>query len=149
MLCVYVCVICWHLWRRDLCLPFYQAAPGSSSVSGHCKPNRSIKSLQNIRKCKNQRNQLFIVWEYKTLLVLPYLHCIRQFFFFFFSRAVPSVYGGFQARGRIRAVAASLRQSHSNAGSIQAISATYTTAHGYDGSLTHWARPGIEPKTRQ
>jgi len=28
---------------------------------------------------------------------------------------------------------------------IQATSATYTTAHGTEGSLTHWAVPGIEP----
>ena len=41
-----------------------------------------------------------------------------QFFFFFviclFSAAL-TAYGGFQARGQIRAVAASLRQSRSNA----------------------------------
>ena len=30
---------------------------------------------------------------------------------------------------------------------IRATSATYTTAHGNAGSLTHWARPGIEPAT--
>ena len=29
----------------------------------------------------------------------------------------------------------------------QAASATYTTAHGNTGSLTHWVRPGIEPST--
>jgi len=44
-----------------------------------------------------------------------------NFFFFFglfaFPRAAPAAYGGFQARGLIGAVAASLRQSHSNAGS--------------------------------
>ena len=28
---------------------------------------------------------------------------------------------------------------------IQALSATYTTAHGNTRSLTHWVRPGIEP----
>ena len=41
------------------------------------------------------------------------------FFFFFlsFSRAAPVAYGGSQARGLIRAVAAGLRQSHSNVGS--------------------------------
>ena len=33
-----------------------------------------------------------------------------------FSRASPTAYGGFQARGLIRAVATSLRQSHSNKG---------------------------------
>ena len=36
---------------------------------------------------------------------------------FAFSRAAPEAYGGFQARGRIRAVAAGLHRSHSNAGS--------------------------------
>ena len=30
---------------------------------------------------------------------------------------------------------------------IQAASATYTTAHGNAGSLTHWVRPGIKPKS--
>ena len=30
---------------------------------------------------------------------------------------------------------------------IQAASATYTTAHGNAGSLTHWARAGTEPST--
>ena len=41
------------------------------------------------------------------------------FFFFFFaiSWAAPAAYGGSQARGLIRAVAASLRHSHGNAGS--------------------------------
>ena len=42
------------------------------------------------------------------------------FFFFFlfaFSRAAPAAYGGSQARGLIRAVAAGLSQSHSNVGS--------------------------------
>jgi len=30
---------------------------------------------------------------------------------------------------------------------IWAVSATYTTTHSNTGSLTHWARPGIEPAT--
>ena len=37
-------------------------------------------------------------------------------FFFFLYRAAPVAYGGSQARGQIRAVAASLRHSHRNAG---------------------------------
>ena len=46
----------------------------------------------------------------------------KESFFFFFGlffvfRASPAAYGGFQARDQIGAVAASLRQSHSNAGS--------------------------------
>ena len=39
------------------------------------------------------------------------------FFFFCFSRAAPTAYGGSQARGRIGAVAAGLRRSHSTVGS--------------------------------
>ena len=43
------------------------------------------------------------------------------FFFFFclydFSRAAPTACGGSQARGLIGAIAAGLRQSHSNVGS--------------------------------
>ena len=40
------------------------------------------------------------------------------FFFFFFGlfRALIAAFGGSQARGRIRAIAASLPHSHSNAG---------------------------------
>ena len=49
--------------------------------------------------------------------------CSVSFFFFFFFfffclfRAAPSAYGGSQARGLIRAIAASLSHSHSNVGS--------------------------------
>ena len=39
------------------------------------------------------------------------------FVLFLLSRAAPAAYGGSQARGRIRAIAAGLRHSHSNAGS--------------------------------
>ena len=42
---------------------------------------------------------------------------LRDFFFFAFFRAMPSTHGSFQARGRIRAAAAGLHHSHSNAGS--------------------------------
>ena len=41
-----------------------------------------------------------------------YLFCL-----FAISWATPAAYGGSRARGRIGAAAASLRQSHSNAGS--------------------------------
>ena len=47
--------------------------------------------------------------------------CLQQFFVFFsfvfFFRATSVVYGGSQARGLIRAIAASLCHSHSNVGS--------------------------------
>ena len=51
-------------------------------------------------------------------------------------RAIPTACGGSQARGPIRATAAGpipQPQQHQ----IRAISATYTTAHGNAGSLTH------------
>ena len=51
------------------------------------------------------------------------------FCLFAFSRTAPSAHGGSQPRGLIGAVATSLCQSHSNMR-----------------SLTHWARPGIEPQ---
>ena len=40
---------------------------------------------------------------------------VLNFFFFVFSRAAPETYGDSQARGRIRATATGLHQSHSNA----------------------------------
>ena len=41
----------------------------------------------------------------------------KEFFFFVFSRAAPTAYGGSQARGLFRAVATGLHHSHSNRGS--------------------------------
>ena len=61
-------------------------------------------------------------------------------------RAVHTAYGGSQARGLIRTAAAGLHQSHSNAGSEPSLQST-PQAHGNDGSLTHWGRPGINPET--
>ena len=53
------------------------------------------------------------------------------------------VHGHSKTRGWIRTVAAILCHSHSQH-QIQALSATYSTAHGNDKSLTHRARPEIE-----
>ena len=74
------------------------------------------------------------------------LYKINLFFFFVFFRVTPVAYGGSQARGLIRAVAAWPKpepQQHW----IRAASATYTTAHGNIKSLTCWARAGIKPTT--
>ena len=53
---------------------------------------------------------------------------IQQYSFFFclfaISWAAPMAYGGFQARGPIRAVATGLHQSHSNMGSEPRLRAT-------------------------
>ena len=59
--------------------------------------------------------------SYQHLLLLGFRVCLFLFFCCFFvcvfSRAAPTACGGSQARGLIRAVVASLRQSHSNTGS--------------------------------
>ena len=94
-------------------------------------------------------NQISFRWLHHNrnspvhLLLVKYLHlscayscvcvCVCVFYPF---RATPVAYGGSQARGLIRVVAAGLHQSHSDGG-IRASSATYTTAHGNARSLTH------------
>jgi len=49
--------------------------------------------------------------------IYTHIYIYLCFCLFAFSRAAPAAYGGSQARSQIRAVAASLHQSHSNAGS--------------------------------
>ena len=54
------------------------------------------------------------------MLKLKSLNIFKKYIFFFllpFLGLLPATYGGSQARGRIRAVATGLHQSHSNAGS--------------------------------
>ena len=56
----------------------------------------------------------------KAMLVSIFSYFVGFFvclFCFVFFRAAPAAYGGPQARGQIRAIATSLHQSHSNAGS--------------------------------
>ena len=60
-------------------------------------------------------------------------------------RAASVAYGSSQAMGQIQATAAGLHHSHSNEGSKPHLWHTHTTAHSSARSLTHWARPGIEP----
>ena len=83
----------------------------------------------------------------------------KLYFILLLFRAAPPAYRGSQARGQIRARAAGLHHSHSNARSepylwptpqpqqhgIWAASVAYTTAHGNARSLTHWAGPGTKP----
>ena len=64
--------------------------------------------------------------------------------FSFLFRATPAAYGGSQAREPIRAVAARSTPKPQRR-QIRATSVTHTTAHGNTGSLTHGARPGMEP----
>ena len=75
---------------------------------------------------------------------LIYANLTKIIFFFAFFSPAPVSYGGSLARVWIRAVAASLRHSHSNTGSEPHLQAILMYAHGNAGSLTHWARPGIK-----
>ena len=52
----------------------------------------------------------------QILIIYLFIYCL-----FVISWAAPSAYGGSLARGRIRAIATGLRQSHSNAGSEQCL----------------------------
>ena len=59
---------------------------------------------------------------YYFLCFLKHVHVLllakkKKPFFLSFSRATPAAHGDSQARGLIRAVAAGLRQGHSNVGS--------------------------------
>ena len=54
---------------------------------------------------------------YSELKIITLFLFIYFFIYFCLFRAAPAAYGGSQAGGRIEAVAASLRHSHSNAGS--------------------------------
>ena len=65
---------------------------------------------------------------------------ISSLFFFFFGlfRAAPAAYGSSNAKGPIGAVATGLAQPQQ--WGVQAMSASYTTAHGNAGSLTHWGQ---------
>ena len=68
-------------------------------------------------------------------LSTPTFYLFLFLFYYFIFRATPIVYGSSQARVQIRATAAGLRHSHSNAGS-QLHLGLNTTAHGNARSLT-------------
>ena len=76
----------------------------------HCTTINIIKFIEKYNPCLFNNN---LLWKLKENR-----HTIWYFFFFFsffFVCSAPRGYGGSQARGGIRAVAASLSYSHSNA----------------------------------
>ena len=100
--------------------------------------------------------QLFLILDHhfshplaNDTMTFPPAQCSLFFFFFFFFfflsffMAALAAYGGFQARDWIRAAAAGLHHSHSNAD--PSCICTLPTACSNVRSLTHWSRPGIEP----
>ena len=68
--------------------------------------------------------------------------------FFFLFMVVPAAYGSSQARGQTRNAAAVLTPQPQQLW-IQATYVTYVAACSNTRSLTHWARPGIEPTSSQ
>ena len=70
------------------------------------------------KKKKKTKNNITLSYLYSFYIFFLFFVCHLLFSFSFsFSRAAPEAYGGSQARGLMEAIAASLRQSHSNAGS--------------------------------
>ena len=102
-------------------------------------------------KIKKKERELLIVIHCSKLILFYFLNDFYFFhhslftgkpiktFFFVFPRAAPVAYGESEARGLFGAVATSPHQSYSSVGS--------EPSHSNTGSLTHWARPGIEPAT--
>ena len=78
---------------------------------------------------------------------LKWMNCFewkeREHIFLFLFRAVPTTYGGSQARGVTSEL--QLPAYTTITATRDPICVCYTTAHGNARSFTHWARPGIEP----
>ena len=77
-------------------------------------------------------------FQYRLYNMSDYL-----FIFFLLFRVTHAPYGSFQANWSWSCQPTSQPQPQPR--QLWAPSATYATAHGNAGCLTHWARPGIEP----
>ena len=109
-------------------------------------PAQRLETKQHARlQCKNVPISLQSFGFLSNLKNIKwYLRVVFFFFsFYLFLRAVPSAYGSSQARGQIRAPAASLHHSRGNTRSK--LSSTYAAPRGNTRSLTHWVRPRIKP----
>ena len=125
-----------------------------------CK-NPTLQPLMHCHKFKFQHSSLvFKNFHYPTVThlsnlislyilqkVLHFSHreSLLLFFFLVFSRAAPVVYGGSQARGPIRAAAASLRHSHSHARSKPCLRPTPQLTATSDPSPAEWGQ-GSNPQ---
>ena len=120
-----------HWQMRPRLWEVYSTLSNGGQVSKEENPRAEQTRMNRLQL--NQKSSTEWQWTSQVSYMSresPIMHIITRGFFFSFClfRAVPVVYGGSQARSQIGAVAVYLHQSHSNAG-----------------SLTHWARPGIEP----
>ena len=76
------------------------------------------------------------IYSLSIHLTVGFLIFYLFIYLYLFFRAAPEAYGGSQARGLIRAVATSLRQSHSNAGSEPRLQPTPQLTATPDGQPT-------------
>ena len=122
------------IWRDIALTHFNQWSEGHIPVAEEPWPKDNVKVMARARALK-PGHQLAPRWTLsatkeiqtrvskgkcppKFYLGLVFFFVLFCFFVFLpFSRATPASYGGSQARGQIGALAAGLRQSHSNSGS--------------------------------
>ena len=105
--------------------------------------NISWVTSQNIMVGKNRCRENAVD---KFLTFLHHEFSVGVIYLFFLFRAIPTAYGSSQARDPIGVAASSLchSYSHSNLGSEPHLRPAVQFM-ATPGSLTHWARPGIEP----
>ena len=85
-------------------------------------------------------------WIYNRTMMSDIIFIFYLFLYFLLFSATSAAYGGSQARGSNWSCNCQ-PMSELQQRQIWAASASYITAHGNTRSLTHWARPGIEPVT--
>ena len=118
-------------WARDKIQAIDETYCDTWSLTDCAKPGIEHATQSS----RDAANTVGPQWEFHLSPGLwDFFFCLFGWFFFFFFffllfRVAPKAHGGSQARGWIGATA-SLYHSHSNTG-----------------SLTHWARPGMEPTT--
>ena len=135
-------------------LPWVQtvASPGRECMQ---RPGRSSQGSCSLGagpspSSRNIHNNIFEFFHStKTLnkrrmLMKDSFSFFLKFFFCLYRAGHTMSCGGSQARHLIKDTGAGLHHSHSNARSGNAMSVTYTAAHGNAGSLIHGAKPGIE-----
>ena len=141
LLCVLVLFIYLFLWLH----PQHMEVPGLGTES-----RLQLWPMPQLQQCQIF-NSLHMAWGLNSCLHSDSSCCswilnpLHQMSFLFFSLFFLGLHLWHvevpKARGWIGVVATSLCHSQG----FQAVSATYTSARGNIWTLTHWARPGIEP----
>ena len=120
----------------------YLTATIAEMLRGECR-DRTRKSFSPI-----DLKLFYFIFFYFSFspIDLKLFYFILLFYFTVFRlfRAVPVAYGGSQDRGLIGVTAAGVCHSHSHTSYEPHLQPT-PHLKAMPGSLTHWARPGIEP----